>query len=163
MSDTPAAPEPEPAPEAPVEPPVAPEPEPAPVEPVDPTPAPEPTVPDPSTVVIEPAPVEASTPEPIDLSTLTPEQVSAIEAIAHPRRNQWQPRSQWSQSRPSKKGTFTAAAKKAGKSVQAEARAVLADRQASPRHEEEGQLRPATQRNGTTNGRHRNEWFSTPR
>ena len=84
VSDTPAVPEPESAPEAPVEPPVAPEPEPAPVEPVDPTPTPEPTVPDPSTVVIEPAPVEASTPEPIDLSTLTPEQVSAIEAIAHP-------------------------------------------------------------------------------
>lgn len=33
---------------------------------------------------------------------------------------------------PSKKGTFTAAAKKAGKSVQGEARAVLADKNASP-------------------------------
>lgn len=33
--------------------------------------------------------------------------------------------------KPSKKGTFTAAAKKAGKSVQAEARAVLANPNAS--------------------------------
>ena len=47
-------PEPESAPEAPVEAPVAPE--------------------------VEAAPV----PEPIDLATLTPEQVAAIEAIAHP-------------------------------------------------------------------------------
>ena len=53
-------------PETPVDPAPAPvetpEPTPAPVEPVDPTPTPEPTVPDPSTVVTEPAPVEASTP-----------------------------------------------------------------------------------------------------
>ena len=34
--------------------------------------------------------------------------------------------------KPSKKGTFTAMAKKAGKSVQAEARAVLANPKASP-------------------------------
>lgn len=34
--------------------------------------------------------------------------------------------------KPSKRGTFTAAAKKAGRSVQAEARAVLADKNASP-------------------------------
>ena len=33
---------------------------------------------------------------------------------------------------PSKKGTFTTAAKKAGKSVQAEAKAVLANPKASP-------------------------------
>ena len=33
---------------------------------------------------------------------------------------------------PSKKGSFTTAAKKAGRSVQAEARAVLADKNASP-------------------------------
>ena len=34
--------------------------------------------------------------------------------------------------KPSKKGTFTAAAKKAGKSVQAEAKAVLASKSATP-------------------------------
>ena len=34
--------------------------------------------------------------------------------------------------KPSKKGTFTAMAKKAGKSVQAEAKAVLANPEASP-------------------------------
>ena len=33
---------------------------------------------------------------------------------------------------PSKKGTFTAAAKKSGQSVQAKARSVLADKNASP-------------------------------
>ena len=50
-----------------------------------PHPSPEATVSDtPAAPEPEPAPVEASTPEPIDLSTLTPEQVSAIEAIAHP-------------------------------------------------------------------------------
>lgn len=42
--------------------------------------------------------------------------------------------------KPSKKGTFTAAAKKAGKSVQAEARAVLADRNASPAMKKKAQF-----------------------